>query len=172
MAEKKQTGKSEKSEKSKSEHKPAAIENTEFLVRIYGYDIEGSRNIYAGLTRIKGVSWSISNAVCIKLNYSRSKKIGDLSKEDIVKIEEFLDKLDIPEFLKNRRSDRETGETGHFYGTDLDMKRDFDIKRMKEIKSYKGIRHASRLPVRGQRTRSHFRAKRLTGGGVKKAVKK
>jgi small subunit ribosomal protein S13 len=39
------------------------------------------------------------------------------------------------------------------------MKKEFDIKRLRKIKSYRGIRHASKLPVRGQRTRANFRRK-------------
>ena len=46
---------------------------------------------------------------------------------------------------------------------DLDIQKEFDIKRLKKIKSYRGLRHAQGLPVRGQRTRSHFRKK---GGAV------
>ncbi len=131
----------------------------EFLIRIFGYDIPGSKNIYTGLTRIKGVSWSVSNAVCLKLNISRSRKISELSKQEIGKIENFLKNLEVPDYLKNRRLDLETGKTSHNYGSDLDIIRDFDIKRLKKIKSYKGIRHSQKLPVRGQRTRSHFRGK-------------
>jgi len=139
-------------------------ERNEVLVRILGYDIPGSRNIYAGLTRIKGVSWVISNAACLKLNLPRSKKIETLSKDEIAQIEKFLKTLPISDFLKNRRSDIETGETKHYFGSDLDIKREFDIKRLKEIRSYRGIRHAAKLPVRGQRTRSHFRTKGKTMG--------
>lgn len=143
-------------------------ENNEVLVRVMGFDIPGSRNLMTGLTYIKGISWTISNALCIKLGMQKSKKISELSKAEIQKIEEFLDKLPLPDFVKNRRSDPETGETKHFYGTTLDMKKEFDIKKMKEIKSYKGIRHASKLPVRGQRTRSHFRVKSQASGMKKK----
>ena len=71
--------------------------------------------------------------------------------------------------MKNRRSDPETGVTSHLYGSDLDMKKEFDIKRMKKIKSYKGIRHTMKLPVRGQRTRSHFRKGGKAVGVMKKA---
>ncbi len=132
-------------------------EEYEMLIRILGYDIPGSKNIYVGLTRIKGISWAISNAICLKLNMPHNKKIKDLSKEEIHKIEEFSNELKIPEFLKNRRFDLETGETKHYIGTDLDMKKEFDIKRLIKMRSYKGVRHASGQPVRGQRTRSHFR---------------
>ena len=147
----------EEKEKEKPEEKPE--EEHETLVRIMGYDIPGSKNIYTGLTRIKGISWAISNAVCHNLKILKTKKISELSKEDIKKIEDFLNELPISDFLKNRRSDPETGETSHYYGHDLDMKKEFDIKRLRKIKSYKGIRHAASLPVRGQRTRAHFRAK-------------
>ena len=49
------------------------------------------------------------------------------------------------------------------------MKREFDIKRMKKIKSYKGARHSAGQPVRGQRTRSHFRSRGKAVGVTKKA---
>lgn len=145
-------------EKPKVNPKQAEMQN-EILVRIYGYDIPGSRNLYSGLTRIKGISWTLSNAICLKLNFSRNKKISELSKDDIAKIQTFLDEIDVPDYMKNRRADVETGKTEHLYSTDLEVKKEFDIKKLKKIRSYKGIRHTMKLPVRGQRTRSHFRAK-------------
>jgi len=160
--------KPEKAEKVEKPKRKEEIEEHEILVRIFGYDIPGSKNLYTGLTRIKGISWSISNAICIKLNFPKSRKVGELSKDDIKKIEEFLEKMPVYDFMKNRRADVESGETAHYYGTDLDMKRDFDIKRLREIKSYRGIRHALKQPVRGQRTRSHFRTKGRAMGVKKK----
>lgn len=159
MAEEKKTPAKEKFQKQ---------EETEVLVRILGYDIPGSKALYAGLTRIKGVSWGISNALCLRLGLDKNTKISTLSKADISKIESSLKNLDIPIFMKNRRLDPETGESVHLYGTDLTMKSDFDIKRMRKIRSYKGIRHASKLPVRGQRTRSHFRTKGRQAVGVRR----
>ncbi|MEK6929025.1 MAG: 30S ribosomal protein S13 [Nanoarchaeota archaeon] len=156
--EKKQERRNQTQEKQTAK-KDAREEENEILVRISGYDIPGSKNVYAGLTKIKGVSWSISNALCVKLNVNRAKKIAELKKEEIMEIESFLRSLPILNFLKNRRSDSETGETKHYLGSDLEIRREFDIKRLKEIKSYKGIRHSAKLPVRGQRTRSHFRKK-------------
>lgn len=149
-------------------------EEEETLIRILGHDIPGSKNIFSGLTRIKGVSWSISNAICFKLNISKLKKISSLTKDEIHKIETFLHEMHVPDFLKNRRFDPETGETKHFLGTDLEMKREFDVKRLIKIKSYRGIRHASGQPVRGQRTRAHFRNKKnkqAVGLKKKKVVK-
>src|SRR3989338_7825020 len=70
-------------------------EMNEILVRIYGYDIPGSKNLFTGLTWIKGVSWAISNAVCTKLKMLKSKKVLELSKPEIQQIEGFLRKLDV-----------------------------------------------------------------------------
>jgi len=142
----------------KKPYKPEE-ERDEVLVRIKGYDIPGSKNVYAGLTRVKGVKWGIANATCVILKIPKSKKISELSKEEIKKIEEFLKDPKVKEFMMNGRNDLETGETKHFTGSDLDMRKDFDIRRMKKMRSYKGIRHTAKLPVRGQRTRSHFRKK-------------
>lgn len=142
-------------------------EREELLVRVAGYDIPGSKQLLVGLTRIKGVGWGISNAACLKLKIPKEKKVSDLTKDEIKKIEEFLKNPDIKDFMKNRRKDEESGETTHVIGTDLEMRKDFDIRRMKKIRSYKGIRHTSGQPVRGQRTRSHFRKK-----GQAVAVKK
>ncbi len=163
-AQKQQNAAAEKEERKKQFLKE---ESHEMLIRIMGYDIPGSKTLYAGLTRIKGISWGISNGLCIKLGFQRTKRISELTKDDIQKIEKFLHELDLPVFLKNRRNDFESGETAHYFGSDLDIKREFDIKRLREIKSYKGIRHALKQPVRGQRTRSHFRK---SGGtmGIKK----
>lgn len=142
-------------------------EEHEILVRIYGQDIRGSKNIYVGLTKIKGASWTISGIVCKNLNLDKRMKISDLSKDQIKNITEELKNLSAPDFLKNRQRDLDTGESKHFLGVDLDMKREFDIKRMKKIKSYRGIRHSMKLPVRGQRTRSNFRKSGIAVG-VKK----
>lgn len=131
----------------------------EVLIRILGKDIPGSRNVYVGLTRIKGVSWSISNVVCRALNLQKNKKIAELTKDEVQKIEEFLKNPTLPNFLKNRRIDRDTNESRHHVTTELDMKKDFDIRRLKKIRSYKGVRHTAGQPVRGQRTRAHFRSR-------------
>ncbi len=157
-------------EKAEKKRKFEEENKAEFLVRILGYDIPGSRGLMTGLLRIKGISWAISNAVCLKLNMQKNKKISDLSKDEIQKIETFLKDLKVYDYMKNRRFDMETGETKHLFGSDLDVTREFDIKRLKEIKSYRGLRHSLRLPTRGQRTRSHFRSKGRAMG-VKKKVK-
>ena len=80
--------------------------------------------------------------------------------------------MPIKEFFKNRRLDIETGESTHKIGSDLDITKDFDIRRMKKMRSYKGIRHIQGQPVRGQRTRSHFRVRGKSTGVRKGGNKK
>lgn len=72
----------------------------------------------------------------------------------------------------NRRKDVESGEEKHLTGTDLDLRKDFDIKKLKKIKSYRGLRHTAGLPTRGQRTKAHFRSNRKKGSGIKKKAAK
>lgn len=135
------------------------------IVRIVQTDIPGHKNLLTGLTYIKGVSWAISNAICNILGFDKNKKVSELSEEDIKKITEFLMNPQLPEFLMNRRKDFESGEDSHLITAKLDMTKEFDIRRLKKIRSYRGLRHAFGHPTRGQRTRSNFRAK-----GKKKAV--
>ena len=144
----------------------------EKLVRILSEDIEGGMRIYAGLTKIKGVSWGMANAVCKKLGIDKSRKIGSLSSEEIKKITEFIKNPQVPHYLLNRRKDFETGEDRHVSGSNLELQKEFDIKRLKKIKSYRGMRHAAGLPTRGQRTKSHFRKNRPKGAGIRSKEKK
>lgn len=155
--------------KQKAEERQRMHDDNDVLIRIFTYDLPGKKNVYTALTLMKGVSWAISNALCLSIGLDKNKKISELSKEEIAKIEEFLNEPQIPDFMKNRRIDPETGEAKHLYGTDLDLKKEFDIKKMRKIKSYKGMRHAAGQPVRGQKTRSHFRTKGKAVGVKRKA---
>lgn len=141
------------------------------IVRILSKDIEGGMTIYAGLAKIKGISWSLANAICKALKIDKRRKIGSLTEEEIKKITEFMNHPKIPKYIFNRRKDQETGEDKHLTGSNLELQKDFDIKKLKKIKSYKGYRHSSGLPLRGQRTRSNFRKNRSKGTGIKKKNK-
>src|SRR3989338_8184809 len=134
------------------------------LIRIVSTDIEGNLGLYAGLTKIKGISWSFSNALCLILNFDKRRKIGSLNEEEIKRLTEFITNPKIPHFIHNRRKDPNSGEDKHVVGSTLELQKDFDIKRLKKIKSYKGIRHGAGLPVRGQKTRSHFRKNKMKAG--------
>lgn len=143
------------------------------IVRIASVDIPGDMTIYAGLTKIKGISWSFSNAICNALGLDKNRKISSLTEEEIQKIMDFIKNPEVPEWLLNRRKDRETGKNKHLITAELELQKEFDIKRLKRIKCYRGIRHLLGQPVRGQRTRSHFRAKvsgRVKGVKKPKAV--
>ena len=140
------------------------------LVRVLGRDIRGDIKLGTALTKIKGISWAFSNAVCKILKLDRSVRIQDVGKEDMAKIEEFIKNPEVPGFLKNRRKDLDDGEDKHVSGVDLKLRTEFDIKRMRKIRSYKGARHAVNLPVRGQRTKGNFRRNR--GKSVAAAKKK
>ncbi|MCK5149935.1 30S ribosomal protein S13 [Candidatus Pacearchaeota archaeon] len=144
----------------------------ERIVRILSKDIEGGMKVYPGLTKIKGVSWSLSNAVCKILEMDKNRKIGSLTDSEVKKISEFIKNPKIPKYILNKRNDFETGEDKHLTGSDLELSKEFDIKRLKKIKSYKGYRHTLGLPLRGQRTKSHFRRNKSKGVGIKKKNKK
>ena len=67
--------KAEKARQQKQEE-----DRNETLVRIYGYDIPGSRKVFVGLTYIKGISWALSNVICLKLKIRQEKKSLHLSR--------------------------------------------------------------------------------------------
>jgi len=142
------------------------------VIRILSKDIEGGMKIYPGLTKIKGISWGLSNAICKKLKIDKNRKIGSLTKEEITKISEFMKNPEIPKYIANRRADFKTGENKHLIGSDLELQTEFDIKRLKKIKSYRGYRHMAGLPTRGQRTKGHFRTNKMKGAGIKKKERK
>lgn len=141
---------------------------SEKVIRILAKDIEGNSTVYSGLTRIKGISWSFSNAICKILKIEKTRKIGSLSEDEIKKITEFVKNPKLPLYILNRRKDFETGKDKHLVNNELELKKEFDIKRLKKIKSYRGFRHMSGLPLRGQRTKSNFRKNRKKGAGIKK----
>jgi len=168
MAEEKQKEKSEKKVETKPKYKEKRKEEGKgekftSIVRILSTDIPGHKNICYGITRIKGVSYSFANALCGVLKIDKKRKISSLSEEEIKIISEFIKNPNLPSFLLNRRKDIETGLDRHNASIDLELSTDGDIKRLKKIRSYRGLRHALGLPTRGQRTKAHFRKGRAVG---------
>ncbi|MBT3397421.1 30S ribosomal protein S13 [archaeon] len=153
-------------EKDKRNHEEKEVT----LIRILGKDLPGDKKLLVGLTKIKGISWAFASAICKILGLDKNKQIQDLETEETEKLEEFVKNPKIPAFLKNRQKDFDGGEDLHLQGSDLDLRKEFDVKRLKKIRSYRGNRHALKLPVRGQRTKSNFRRNRKKSGavGVKK----
>ena len=136
------------------------MSETREVVRIARTGIDGQEPVGKALTGLKGVGKMYANAVADSMDY-KNTAIGNLDDEEIDEIEEAIknpDQLDIPAWIRNRRKDRETGEDLHLIEDDLDLKQEFDIRRLKEIDSYKGWRHEIGLPVRGQKTQSSFRS--------------
>ncbi len=142
------------------------------MLRILSTDIEGRMTIYSGLTKIKGISWGFSNALCHVLKLEKTRKMGSLTQKEIDSITAFIADPKVHSYMLNREKDFTTGEDQHIVGSTLELKKEFDIKRLKGIKSYRGFRHMLGLPSRGQRTKSNFRKNRKKGAGIKKKNKK
>ncbi len=149
-----------------------AEEQIKHLVRIANTDLKGTQAVLYALRKVKGVGIMYANAVCKVAGMDTSQKVGTLSDADLKKIDTILAnplKYNIPVWMLNRRKDPETGQDRQLLTSEMQFTIENDIKFMKKIKSYKGVRHASGLTVRGQRTRSNFRRNKGKVLGVKKA---
>jgi small subunit ribosomal protein S13 len=141
------------------------------LVRVSNTDLNGEKPIFQALRKIKGISFMYANAVCYMAGIDKHIKAGILTESQIKKLEEVMRnpaRFGCPEWMLNRKKDPETGQDMHLIMSDLDFAQEMDVKMMKKVKSYKGLRHQWGLPVRGQRTRSNFRKNKGKGLGVKK----
>jgi len=141
------------------------------IIRLLEKDIPGNLQICHALTKVYGISHMFSNAVCNLAEIEKSKKIGSLSNAELKKIQSIVsDPSEIPSWALNRKKDIVTGKDVHLVGSDLRLNKDTDIKHLRKIRCYRGIRHSLGLPVRGQRTRSNFRHGK-TVGVKKKSLK-
>lgn len=136
------------------------------ITRIANTDLDGNKQIYHALRKIPGVGYMFSNAVLQTADIPVNKKVGELGESEIKKIEAVIkDPIGhgLPSWIVNRRKDSNDGKDRHLVITDLKLRREFDVRMMQKIKSYKGIRHAIGQPVRGQRTKAHFRKEGAVG---------
>lgn len=141
------------------------------IIRIKGTDLEGSKKVTYGLTKIKGVGVSMANTIVKIGELKADTRLGNLTDTEISKIEEIISdfsKYSIPSRLVNRRKDVDSGRDIHLITADLTLRIKNDIDFMKNIKSWKGIRHSLGLKVRGQRTKCTGRTGRSVG--VKKKL--
>jgi len=123
------------------------------------------------LKRIKGVNLSLANTLLKKAEINREKRAGFLTGAEVERIEQIIKeppRFGVPNWLLNRRKDLETGKDLHLIRADLDLRTKMDIRQMKEIKSWRGYRHAYGLKVRGQRTRTTGRKGKAVGVRLKK----
>ena len=145
------------------------------LVRIANTDLKGQKALVYALKDIKGVGVPFAHAVCSILRIDGLSKIGNISDSDMKRVDEVIklpEKFGIPFWMFNRQKDIDTGLNKHLVANDLIFHKDNDIKLMRRIKSYRGVRHSLNQPVRGQKTRSNFRANKGKVVGVKTAGKK
>ena len=122
------------------------------MARIAGVDIPNEKRLDIALTYIYGIGRVNVKAVLKSVNIDASRRVKTLTDEEVSHIAKVIEK-------------------GFTIEGDLRQELSANIKRLLEIGSYRGSRHAHKLPTRGQRTRSNARTKRgkrLTVGALKK----
>ncbi len=126
------------------------------MARVAGVEIPNEKKLWVSLMSIYGIGKSLALEICKETNIDENTIVKDLSESDLDVIRGYIDKnLEVE------------GE--------LRQKIFRDIKRLKDIRSYRGVRHKLGLPVRGQRTRhnAHTRkGKSRPVGGLKRTLEK
>lgn len=141
------------------------------LIRVANTDLVGKKAIGVAMKKIKGIDVMFSNMVCKIANVDINKKAGLLNTNEVTRLNDIIsnpDKYKVPSWMMNRRKDYETGNDKHIVTGDLQFTKEQDLRRLKKIKSYRGIRHQAGLPLRGQRTKSNFRRNKGKAVGVKR----
>ena len=116
-------------------------------MRILGITVPNEKRLEIGLTAIYGIGISSARKILDQVSIDRGKRAKDLTPDEENKIRVIIEGMKIEGNLKREISG--------------------NIKRLKDIKSYRGIRHMKRLPVRGQRTKTNSRTVR---GNVRKTM--
>ena len=117
------------------------------MARIAGVDLPNEKRVEIGLTYIFGIALTTSKKILADLAINPDTRVKDLTEDDISKLREYID---------------------HNLQVEGDRRRTiaFDIKRLIEIGSYRGLRHRKGLPVRGQRSKTNARTRK----GPKKTI--
>lgn len=124
------------------------------MPRMMGVDIPNDKQIQYSLTYLYGVGLYLAREVCEKLSIDPARRASDLTEEELSQLSTLLERDYVVEGPLRRQVAQ-------------------NISRLREIKSYRGIRHRVGLPVRGQRTKTNARTRkgpRKTVAG-KKGVK-
>ena len=111
------------------------------MARIAGVNIPQNKLVQVGLTYIYGIGDKFSMQICDSLEIPKSKRVNQLTDDQILKIREYIDKNFIVE-------------------GDLRRENFLSIKRLVDLATYRGSRHRKKLPVRGQRTRCNARTRK------------
>lgn len=122
-------------------------------VRIAGVTIPNDKRVEIALTYLFGIGRAVSINILNEANIDSNKRVHELTEEEVNKLRQIIEKQ-------------------HRIEGDLRREIGENIKRLKEISSYRGSRHAKNLPARGQRTKTNSRTnrgnKRVTVGSGKK----
>tara|TARA_B100000131_G_scaffold303469_1_gene327544 strand:+ start:866 stop:1249 length:384 start_codon:yes stop_codon:yes gene_type:complete len=111
------------------------------MARIAGVNIPQNKLVHVGLTYIYGIGDKFSNDICKDLEIPKTKRVNELTDDQILKIREYIDQKFTVE-------------------GDLRREKSLSIKRLIDLASYRGSRHRKKLPVRGQRTRCNARTRK------------
>lgn len=136
------------------------------IVRITDTDLNGTEKVAYALSRVRGVGITMAYALARLAGINPNARLGTLTEAELKKLEDAvknISSLGLPPYMLNRRKDPGTGKDLHLIGSDLVMAVKFDVDRMKKIKSWKGVRHALGLKVRGQCTKTTGRFGRTVG---------
>ena len=117
------------------------------MPRVQGVDLPNEKPAFISLTYLYGIGRSKAIGICQTLSIDPQKKAGGLTEDEIARINNHLDKDHVIEGALRRVVQQ-------------------NIARLRDIHSYRGMRHRRGLPVRGQRTRTNARTRK----GVKKTV--
>jgi small subunit ribosomal protein S13 len=128
------------------------------MARIAGVDLPRDKRVEVGLTYIYGIGRSLSNEILEKANVNPDTRVKDLTESEVANLRSTIDRE---------------------YTVEGDLRREvqMNIRRLKDIRCYRGIRHIKGLPVRGQRTRTNARTRKgpkktVAGRGRKRGMKK
>lgn len=116
------------------------------MARILNVEIPNEKTIFISLTYIRGIGKSVSKKILALCNIVENKRVKDLSEDELILLRKTTEK-----FLK----DNDLLVEG-----DLKREVSLNIKRLMEIKTYRGIRHRKGLPVRGQVTQKNARTRK------------
>ncbi len=122
------------------------------MARIAGVDLPKNKPVFIGLERIYGIGIPLAMKILAQLDIEPNKRVKDLTEEEIAKLRNVIEDLRVEGALR------------------AEIQR--NIKRLVDIKCYRGIRHQKGLPVRGQRTRHNARTRKGPRGNIFKRKKK
>jgi len=137
-----------------------------YIVRLHGTSLDGTKPVPYALCNIKGVGIRAARAIVKNVGLDPTRRLGNLSDSEVKRLEDVLENpaaRGLPTWMLNRRKDPQTGGDLHMLTSELTLQVKSDIDLMREIRSWKGERHAKGLKVRGQRTKTTARKGRSIG---------